>query len=79
MTLTLRHRHRHVRRAPPAGLPGNGSYVTDGRMLFRVVSQFAFTGDHVLASLENCLTLDVRAYTPHELYAMRLRPVGTKR
>jgi hypothetical protein len=53
--------------------------VTDGRRLFRVVSQFAFAGDHVVASLEDCLTLDVRAYSPDELHAMGLRAVRTGR
>lgn len=60
-------------------LPSSGSYVTDGRRLFRVVSQFAFAGDHVVASLEDCLTLDVRAYSPDELHAMGLRAVRTGR
>ncbi len=56
-------------------LPRSGSYVTDGRRLFRVVSQFVFAGDHLVASLEDCLTLDVRAYSPDELHAMGLRAV----
>ncbi len=68
----LRHRARHQ---PPGALPPCGGYVTDGASLFRVVSQFAFTGERLFASLENCLTLDVRDYTPHELREMALRPV----
>ncbi len=52
-----------------------GSYVTDGRRLFRVVSQFATVGEHVFASLEDCRTLDVQAYAPGELQAMQLRPI----
>ncbi len=51
------------------------SYVTDGRRLFRVVSQFAAGEEHRFASLEDCLTLEVRAYAPGELAAMKLRPV----
>ncbi len=75
MTRTLL--HRSGRRQAPISLPRSGSYVTDGQRLFRVVSQFAFAGDHVVASLEDCLTLDVRAYAPGELHAMGLRPVRT--
>lgn len=56
-------------------LPDAGSYVTDGRRLFRVVSQFTTVGDHVFASLEDCLTLAVAAYAPGELSSMELRPV----
>ncbi len=52
-----------------------GGYVTDGRRLFRVVSQFATVGDHVFASLEDCSTLEVQAYAPGELCAMGLRPI----
>lgn len=51
------------------------SYLTDGRRLFRVVSQFAAGGERRLASLEDCLTLGVQAYAPGELSAMELRPV----
>jgi hypothetical protein len=56
-------------------LPRSGGYVTDDRRLFRVVSQFAFAGDHVVASLEDCRTLEVRDYSPGELHAMGLRAV----
>jgi hypothetical protein len=73
MTLAIRHRLR--RRESSFSLPRSGGYLTDGRRLYRVVSQFAFAGDRVLASLEDCLTLDVRAYAPSELYELRLRPV----
>ena len=52
-----------------------GSYVTDGQALYRVLSQFATVGDDVLASLEDCRTLEVHAYAPGELSAMRLRTV----
>lgn len=62
-------------RAASSVLPLDG-YVTDGRRLFRVVSQFATVGDHVFASLEDCLTLQVQPYSPGEIDRLRLRPVG---
>lgn len=52
-----------------------GSYVTDGQALYRVVSQFASVGENVFASLEDCRTLEIHAYAPGELRAMRLRAV----
>ena len=51
------------------------SYLTDGRRLYRVVSQFSPGAAELVASLEDCLTLEVSAYGPSELYSMRLRPV----
>lgn len=62
-------------RQVPVSLPCSGSYVTDGHRLFRVVSQFAFVGDHVFAWLEDCFTLEVQRYAPSELHEMGLRPV----
>ena len=53
-----------------------GAYVTDGRRLYRVVSQFTPQTARVFAALEDCRTLEVRPYSPNELYAMRLRPVA---
>ena len=52
-----------------------GSYLTDGWRLFRVISQFSPRSARVFAALEDCRTLEVRPYSPDELYAMRLRPV----
>jgi hypothetical protein len=52
-----------------------GAYVTDGRTLYRVISQFAPEADRVFASLEDCVTLEARAYSPEELHEMGLRPV----
>ena len=52
-----------------------GSYLTDGRRLFRVVSQFAAAGEDAFASLEDCRTLRVQAYAPGELQAMKLKPI----
>lgn len=53
------------------------SYVTDGTRLLRVVSQFETGLDSVFASLEDCMTLEVRTYPPGELGTMRLRTVRT--
>jgi hypothetical protein len=55
--------------------PSEGRYLTDGRRLFRVVSQFSNDPRRRFASLEDCLTLEVAAYSPGELEVMRLRPV----
>jgi hypothetical protein len=63
---------------PPAPLQPD-SYLTDGRRLFRVVSPFAAGTEHVRAFLEDCLTLEVRAYSPAELHGMRLRGVRSAR
>jgi hypothetical protein len=75
MSITpLRHRS-----APPPTRGGGlsaGAYLTDGERLFRVVSQFPANTHQPFASLEDCLTLQVQAYSPGELEAMRLRPVG---
>ncbi len=53
-------------------------YITDGRRLFRVVSRFAADQRPRVASLEDCLTLRVRTYSPGELAAMKLRPVRSR-
>lgn len=60
----------------PAGHPElrEGVYLTDGRRLLRVVSQFS-TAPRRFAALEDCRTLDVRRYSPLELWRMNLRPV----
>jgi hypothetical protein len=71
MSLARRDRQQPARSL----LPRCGGYVTDGHRLFRVVSQFAAVGDHAFASLEDCLTLEVRAYAALELREMGLRPV----
>ena len=51
------------------------SYFTDGKRLLRVVSRFEADAGSMFASLEDCLTLDVRPYSPGELRAMRLQMV----
>jgi hypothetical protein len=49
-------------------------YLTDGRRLFRVVAQFVSDGS-VLVVIEDCVTLDARAYAAAELTPMGVRPV----
>jgi hypothetical protein len=51
------------------------SYLTDGRALFRVVSQFV-NGRSVMVWLEDCRTLETRARAACELEAMGMRAVG---
>lgn len=55
----------------PFGRLVRDSYLTDGRHLLRVVSSFEAGARDVFATLEDCLTLEVRAYLPSELSAMR--------
>jgi hypothetical protein len=50
-----------------------GRYYTDGRRLLRVIDASA---DATYASLEDCLTLEVRPYSPGEVIKLRLRPVA---
>lgn len=50
-------------------------YLTDGRRLFRVVSEFSPGTKAPTALLEDCSTLAVKPYSPTELYEMGLRPV----
>lgn len=73
MELTHTRRQRSRRPAPAPFL--TNSYFTDGRKLLRVVSEFIPGAERRYASLEDCLTLEVRAYSPSELYRMRLRLV----
>jgi hypothetical protein len=73
--LGLRHR-RPIARRPSAGHPfAAGNYLTDGRRLFRVLSQIAAGEPDSRARLEDCLTLEVGSYAARELYSMRLRIV----
>ncbi len=58
----------------PGLAPGN--YFTDGLRLLRVVDA---GGESALTSLEDCLTLEVRHYSPGQLAQLRLRPVGRAR
>ena len=51
------------------------SYLTDGKRLLRVVSRFEADADTTFAALEDCMTLEVRPYSPGELGAMTLRTV----
>ena len=70
----LRH---HDSRPSPAAALCCGSYLTDSRRLFRVASGFGGGGSDAFASLEDCLTLEVAAYSRDELFGMGLRPVRT--
>ncbi len=57
--------------------PARGSYVTDGKRLFRVVTQFPPRHRSPVAMLEDCHTLEVTPFSPDELYEMELRLVRT--
>lgn len=52
------------------------TYLTDGRLLFRVVSRFDPRSENAVALLEDCDTLSVDPYSANELYAMELRPIN---
>jgi hypothetical protein len=73
MSLGLLHRfdHGEVRRDASSA----SSYLTDGRLLYRVVGWWSAGRWDLLVALENCLTLEVNAYTYGELDLMGLRPV----
>jgi hypothetical protein len=62
-------------RAPKADELRPGTYVTDGERLFCVLSQFASDDELELATLEDCLTLEVKPYCLAELDHLRLRAV----
>ena len=53
----------------------DGTYLTDGRRLLRVVSQFT-AAPRKFAELEDCLTLEVERYSPLDLWRMNLRTVA---
>jgi hypothetical protein len=56
-----------------------GDYLTDGRRLLRIVSRFDSRAEHIVAVLEDCLTLEIDAYTPDALATMALRRVSQHR
>lgn len=58
--------------ATPNGEPAPGLYVSDGRRLFRIVSQVAPGLGPASAELEDCSTLTVERYSAEELYEMEL-------
>jgi hypothetical protein len=69
MSFSLRHgTHVKQRQLMP------GSYLTDGKRLFRVLSRLV-NGRSTLVSIEDCLTLETRTYAASELGTMPLRPV----
>ena len=51
------------------------SYLTDGRRLLRVVAPYDPGTKATFAALEDCLSLEVYAYSPDELAALELRPI----
>jgi hypothetical protein len=56
------------------------AYLTDGRRLYYVVSRIVLDGRIESVSLEDCATLQVRAYVPDELYGMKpVQPGGAAR
>lgn len=72
-------RTRHIRRAEPEAMPEAGTYLTDGRRLFRVMRGFASPiegSEGSFALLEDCRTFEAHPFTPSELSSMRLRLVG---
>jgi hypothetical protein len=66
------------RTAEPAGF-APGDYLTDGERLLRVVSRFDPRAEHKFAMLEDCLTLEIDAYTADVLATIALRPVSRRR
>jgi hypothetical protein len=53
-------------------------YLTDGRRLFRVAARFINDGS-ILVVIEDCATLQSRAYAGVELLPMNVRPVRRSR
>jgi hypothetical protein len=71
--MLFRHRDRVTQRSLAPDV-----YFTDGRGLFRVVAVLASAGS-MLASIEDCLTLETAEYTAAELKTMPLRLVRGSR
>ena len=60
----------------PTQLTAPGSYLTDDRTLFRIVSRYVVANE-TLVELEDCLTLDTWLVSAHEVVALRaIRPEG---
>jgi hypothetical protein len=74
MSLFVPRREPRIRRRHLA----QGSYLTDGEHLYRVLSLFV-SGASMLVSIEDCLTLETHAYAASELAAKRLRLVRRRR
>jgi hypothetical protein len=53
-------------------------YLTDGHRLFRVVARFVNDGS-ILVVIEDCATLEARAFAAVELLPMDVRPVRRAR
>jgi hypothetical protein len=69
-------RRRRARLRPRDLTPDR--YLTDGRRLFRVVARFVSDGS-ILVVIEDCVTLDARAYAAAELTPMDVRAVRRSR
>ena len=73
-------RSRHIPTAQPEAMPKAGTYLTDGRRLFRVMRGFASPiegSEGSFALLEDCRTFEAHPFTPSELWSMELRRVGS--
>jgi hypothetical protein len=77
MPFPLLHRRRHSRIARRSLLPG--SYLTDGRALFRVAGRLALSRRDALISLEDCRTLEIQVCITDELHLMGLTLVPAPR
>lgn len=64
------------RRGPTTIVPD--AYLTDGRRLYRVVRGFSWPPQYSVAELEDCHSLERRAYTPAEILLMDLTPVARR-
>jgi hypothetical protein len=73
MSFPLLDRRKPSRVARRALLPG--SYLTDGRTLFRVTSRVALKRRVAVISLEDCRTLATQLYATNELDLIGLQPV----
>jgi len=65
--------------AEPAAPRGAGAYLTDGRLLFRVVAPLRSPDRPDLTILEDCKTLNLVAFTADELCSMCLTRVTPAR
>ena len=73
-------RSRHIPTAQPEAMTKAGTYLTDGRRLFRVMRGFASPiegSEGSFALLEDCRTFKALPFTPGELWSMELRRVGS--
>lgn len=69
---------RRRRTEPPDQGLAPGSYLTDGRHLFRLVSVLTAARNVRLISLEDCRTLEIEVHTADEISRSGLRRVATR-